>query len=70
MKNEIMEMKVKDVLGMQIKFKRESTKRMNIGWVVGIYFNRFSIKDNNGNCYFKYFEDVEMEKPKNADNRL
>ena len=64
-KNEILEMKLKNVLGLKVTFKNEKTNRMNIGIIVAIFrSNAFltllTIKDIKGEYHeYKKFKDVQ-----------
>ena len=64
-KSEIMEMKLKNVLGMKVTFKNKKTNRMNIGIIAAIFRSNafltlFTIKDVKGEYHdYKGFEDIQ-----------
>ena len=64
-KNEIMEMKLKNALGMKVTFKNKKTNRMNIGIIAAIFRSNafltlFTIKDAKGEYHdCKGFEDIQ-----------
>lgn len=58
-KSDLMEMKVKDVIGMKVKYKSAVTKRWNQCTICGIYSNMITILDRKGVSYFRHIEDIE-----------
>ena len=65
-KNEILEMKLKDVLGLKVTFKNKKTNRMNIGIIVNVcrsnaFLTLFTIKDAKGEYHeWKRFKDIQL----------
>ena len=58
-KNEIMDMKVNDVIGMKVRYKSAVSKRWNSCTIGGIYSQMVSVVDRKGISYFRYIEDIE-----------
>lgn len=65
-KNEILEMKLKDVLGLKVTFKNEKTNKMNIGIIAAIFRSNafltlFTIKNTKGEYHeCKGFKDIQL----------